>query len=403
MNKKLVSALLIPGLALGSSLVSYSAANAVTQSDIDQLAQQIEGMQAGDTKTALEARLAALKVTYATEAVDAAVAKASAATLQLAKDAVAALPAGADKTTLTTTLNNAAKTFAAGLLSVATTSGSRADRLAAKSATDFILVAADKTAAQTAVTALETAATTAADTALTAARAADDQPSLDAASSLVDKVMDNANLLIQVQIQQAQVAVAKAAASGKLSDLAAAQALVDALPFTGSYPESRSAIAANLTTVIGTLQTAAETLVTTAETAKTQAAYDAAWAKVSELPAAVAAVKASLVSRLATVQAAITKAAADAIASATTKVQKAEGSALQADLTDAQTAVSALPSGASKTALQARVTYVGLIIAARTDVVAAEGANTKVPMTRQLLRWANSTMVLSRLDSPTGW
>jgi hypothetical protein len=208
MNKKLVSALLLPGLALGTSVVSATSANALSQSDINQLSEQIAQMQAGATKTALQARLETLKTTLATEAVTAAGTNSSIATLTDAKTKVAALATGASKTALQMTLDGHLAAFAVAEAAKATTSGTRADRIAAQTAIDLIVVAADKVAPQAAVTTAETAAATAAATAIATARGADTQSSLDAAATAVGKVVDNAALLVQLQVQQAQVALA---------------------------------------------------------------------------------------------------------------------------------------------------------------------------------------------------
>ena len=379
MNKKLVSALLLPGLALGTSVVSATSASALSQSDINQLSEQIAQMQTGATKTALQARLETLKTTLATEAVTAAGTSPSVATLTDAKTKVAALAVGASRTALQTTLDGHLAAFAVAEAAKATTSGTRADRIAAQTAIDLIVVAADKVVPQAAVTIAETAAATAAATAIATARGADTQSSLDAAATAVGKVVDNAALLVQLQVQQAQVALAKAVTSGKLVDLNAAQVLVDALPFDAfTAPlEDRADVVSAYSAEITARQVAATTAVVTAEGAKTQANHDAAIALVNELPAAIAGVKGALATRLAAVQTAIDGAISDAVTAATAKVVIAEGSNLSADVTTAAALVNALGAGSAKTALTARLDYVSSVITATAKVVTAETTKTQ--------------------------
>jgi len=123
--------------------------------------------------------------------------------------------------------------------------------------------------------------------------------------------------------------------------------------------------------------TAATAAVVAAEAVDTQASVDTASALVTALPDGAA--KTALVARLAVVQAAIDAAiAAAALAAATDAVVAAETSSAQADVTSASALVTALPDGNAKTALVARLAVVQAAIDAAIAAAALAAATAAV-------------------------
>lgn len=139
-------------------------------------------------------------------------------------------------------------------------------------------------------------------------------------------------------------------ATGALADFTAASG---ALPVgTSTFKDG---LQARIDAKVAALVTAATTLVATYEAVGSDANFTAANSAVNALPAGVA--KTGLATRITTK----TTAVAAAVTAATALVVTLEGSRLLADKTAAQTAVTALPDGAAKTALQTRITAVVLL------------------------------------------
>ncbi|WP_207729605.1 GA-like domain-containing protein [Clostridium cibarium] len=212
-------------------------------------------------------------------------------------------------------------------------------------------------------------------------------------------------LTYQAQLLNAKNAVAKAENSKLQTDVTSAQSLVTAL----QNGADKTALQARLTSVQNYINNvaAATTKVTSAETTKTQASIDLAQSAINLLPVGDN-TRTALQNRLNAVQASITY--QTQLANATNAVAKAEVTKLQADVTSAQTLVTALIDGAPKTALQTRLTAVQLYIDnvnyATTKVENAE--NTKVQANVDLAQAAinllpegdsNRDTLQSRLDA----
>jgi len=218
----------------------------------------------------------------------------------------------------------------------------------------------------------------------------------DALTATQQALVSNYNLLTAYEDAAAALAAAITAGNTSLTDYTTAGGLnTDALWVTlNTALAADPAVLADITAATAALDAATDLLVATAavvaaETSVAQADVTSASALVAALPAG--ADKTALEARLVTVQAAIDAAAglAAAITAATTAVTAAETSAAQADVTSASALVAALPAGADKTALEARLVIVqaaidaaaAAVTAATNAVLAAETAVTQVSVT----------------------